>query len=395
MRPLSVIPMLSTLTLLLHLLPTTIATPLSPDQNTLELEQNALEKRCSNPCGYNNWLCCGASQACSTNSAGEAECLNGSGNGGEWQYYTTTYVVTETDKSTITSVWSSHIATGTASAGTCRVDLGEVKCGTICCDAAEECQDGECVAESSSAAASSAEATGEATPGVRGTSDGMMTVTQTSAPTITQGFIAPVGTDGAELIGAKATTNGGGLSGGAIAGIVIGTIAGVILLLLLCGCLCFKGILDGLLAALGLRKRRRRDSTYVEERHSHHSHGSRPRPQGGRTWFGAKPAAGTESEVSEKKSKWSGWGTVAIILGALALCLGLKRRKDREHDDDKTDYTYPSSYYYSDYTRSKFTSPREKTRRRNSANSLPGSDSSDRRTRDTRRSRPSRTRSRR
>lgn len=392
MRPLSVIPVLSTLILLPHLLPTTIATPLSPDQNTLEVEQNALEKRCLNPCGYYNQLCCGASQACSTNSAGQAECLNGPGSGGEWQYYTTTYVVTETDKSTITSVWSIHVATPMPSAGTCRVDLGEVRCGTMCCDAAAECQDGACVAESSSAVAS-----GEATPtpGVRGTSNGMMTVTQTSAPTITQGFIAPVGTNGADLIGAKATTNGGGLSGGAIAGIVIGTIAGVILLLLLCGCLCFKGILDGLLAALGMRKRRRRGSTYVEERHSHHSHGSRPRPQGGRTWFGARPAAGTESEVSEKKSKWSGWGTVAIILGALALCLGLKRRKDREDDDDRTDYTYPSSYYYSDYTRSKFTSPRETNQRRNSANSLIGSDSSDRRTRDTRRSQRSRTRSRR
>jgi hypothetical protein len=35
-------------------------------------------------------------------------------------------------------------------------------------------------------------------------------------------------------------------------------------------------------------------------------------------------------------SKW-GFGTIAIILGALALCLGLKRKRDREHDDDKTE----------------------------------------------------------
>lgn len=351
MRTLSAIPVLSTL-VLLHLFPVTTATPTSPDENTLEIEQNALEKRCSNPCGWEGQYCCGASQACSTNSAGQAVCLDGPSSGSYWQYYTTTYVVTETDKSTITSVWSSHIATASASAGTCRVDLGEVKCGTVCCDAAQECQDGECVAESSSAAVTGAEATGEATPGVRGTSSGMTTVTQTSAPTTTQGFIAPVGTDGAELIGAKAISNGGGLSGGAIAGIVIGTIAGVILLLLICGCLCFKSALDALLSALGLRNRRRRDTTEVEERHSHHSHGGRP----GRTWFGTRPGAGTASDVSEKKSKWSGWGTVAIILGALALCLGLKRRRDREHeDDDETSYTYPSSYYYySDYTRSKF-----------------------------------------
>lgn len=364
MRSLSAIPTLSTLILLLHFLQLVIATPLSLNESALEVEQNTLEKRkaCSNPCGYNGWLCCGSSQTCNTNSAGEAECLDGSSSGsgsGSWQYYTTTYVVTETDQSTITSVWSSHIASPT---GTCRVDLGEVKCGTTCCDAAQECQDGACVAESSSVAVTGSEATatGEASPGVRETSSGASTVTQTSAPTTTQGFIAPVGTDGADLIGVKATNNGGGLSGGAIAGIVIGTIAGVILLLLLCGCLCFKGALDALLAAMGIRKRRRRETT-VEERYSHHSHGSRPRPPG-RTWFGTRPAAaGTESSVSEKESKWSGWGTVAIILGALALCLGLKRHRDREHeDDDKTSYTYPSSYYYSDYTRSKPTIPNSK-----------------------------------
>ncbi|KAJ5305014.1 uncharacterized protein N7443_004674 [Penicillium atrosanguineum] len=352
MRFLFAVPTLSTLVLLLHFLQLAIATPLALDQAALELEQNALEKRCSNPCGYNDWLCCGASEACSTNAAGQAECSSGTATDSSWKYYTTTYVVTETDQTTITSVWSSQIATSTSSS-TCRSDLGEEVCGTICCDAAQECVDGECVAASSSAAATGAEATGTASPGVRETSSGASTVTATAAATTTQGFIAPVGTNGADLIGAKATSNNGGLSGGAIAGIVIGTIAGIILLLLLCGCLCFKGALDALLAAMGIKKRRRRE-TVVEERYSHHSHASRPRPAG-RTWFGARPAAaaGTESSVSEKKSKWSGWGTVAIVLGALALCLGLKRRRDREHeDDDKTSYTYPSSYYYySDYTR--------------------------------------------
>ena len=341
MRSLSVIPVLSTLIPLLNLVSNVGATPLS-------LEGNALEKRCSNPCGSGGWLCCSADQACSTNSANQAVCSDNSGSDSGWEYFTTTYVVTEVEASTVTSVWSSHIATAT-SAATCRADLGETTCGTTCCDAAQECQDGQCVAESSSVAVTAA-----ATPGTRETSSGATTVTQTAAATTTEAFIAPVGTDGADLIGAKATSSGGGLSGGAIAGIVIGAIAGAILLLLLCGCLCFKGALDGLLAALGLRNRRRKETTYVEERYSHHSQGSRPRPQGGRTWFGTRPAGATNSEVSEKKSKWSGWGTIAIILGALALCLGL-RRKERDHDDDKTDYTYPSSYYYySDYTRSKF-----------------------------------------
>lgn len=369
--------MISWVIVLLNLATIVFATPLS----TEEVEGSQLEQRgCSNPCGYYSQLCCNTGETCSTTDNGQAKCVSGSSGGsndGSWEYYTTTYVVTETDKSTITSVWSSraHAATGSSS-GTCRIDLGEIKCGSTCCDAAQECSDGECVAESSSAAVTATGATGEATPGVRGTSSGASTVTETSAPTTTEGFTAPVGTNGADLIGAKAAEDkGGGLSGGAIAGIVIGTIAGVILLLLLCGCLCFKSALDGLLAALGIKKRRKNETTYVEERYSHHS-GSRPRPRpsGGRTWFGAKPPATTDSELSEKKkSKWSGWGTVAIVLGALALCLGLKRRRDQDHDDDRSSYTYPSSYYYSDtYTYSG------------------SSESSDRRTRDTRRSRRSR-----
>ncbi|KAJ5138650.1 uncharacterized protein N7515_003498 [Penicillium bovifimosum] len=348
MRSPSVLPLLLTLVLLLNYSLHTTATPLGFETNALE---NQLEKRCENPCGYNGWLCCESGQTCSTNSAQEAVCVDGSGSGsgGGYQYYTTTIVVTNTDLKTITSVWSSQIpaATGT---GTCRLDLGEVKCGTTCCEAAQECVEGQCVAESSSVAVTATGTDAEATPPVRGTSNGASTVTETSAPTTTEGFTAPVGTDGADLIGAHPAHGGGGLSGGAIAGIVIGSIAGAFLLFLLCACMCFKGILDTLLAALGIGgKRRRKDTTYVEERHSHHSHSRPPPPAPARrTWFGAKPTGG-DSEVSEKKSKW-GWGTVAIILGALALCLGLKRKREREHDDDKTESSYPSSYYYySDY----------------------------------------------
>ncbi|KAJ5230666.1 hypothetical protein N7489_011374 [Penicillium chrysogenum] len=349
MRSLSVLPVLSTLALLLNYSTHAAATPLAFEANVLE--ENRLEKRCANPCGYNDWLCCETGQTCTTNSAQEAVCADGggSGSGGDYQYYTTTYVLTNTDLTTITSVWSSQIAAPT-STGTCRVDLGETKCGWNCCEAAQECVEGQCVAESSSVVVTATE-TGsgsEATPGVRGTSNGASTVTATSAPTTTEGFTAPVGTDGAALIGAKASSSGG-LSGGAIAGIVIGSIVGAFLLLLLCACVCFKGVLEGLLAALGIgKKRRKQDTTYIEERHSHHSHGSRPPPPPGRTWFGSKPAGG--SGVGEKKeSKW-GFGTIAIILGALALCLGLKRKRDREHDDDKTESSYPSSYYYySDY----------------------------------------------
>lgn len=342
MRSASIISVLSTPLLLLNLAGNAIASPLV-----------LAERTCANPCGWGGEYCCSANEACTT-SDGKALCVNGgsgSGSGGGWQYYTTTWTATETDTTTVVSVWSSSAAgttpaptgSGSGSSGTCQWGLGETTCGTTCCSAAQECVDGECVGESSSAAI-----TGEPTPGVRPTSSGASTVTQTSAPTTTEGFIAPVGTDGADLIGAKATSSGGGLSGGAIAGIVIGTIAGVILLLLLCACLCFKEALDGILAALGIGKKRRRKETTTYEHYSHHSGGSRPRPQG-RTWFGTKPA---NSDVSEKKSSGKGWAYAAVVFGALALCLGLRRRKE-EHDDSSTSYTYPSSYYYySEYGKS-------------------------------------------
>ncbi|KAJ5929442.1 hypothetical protein N7454_006392 [Penicillium verhagenii] len=337
MRSSVLISTLSSLSLLLNYVPTTIATPLATSLPALSLsalqilEGNALGKRCDNPCGADNWLCCGSGETCYTNSLTQAACSTAST---EWDYYTTTYVVTEEDTSTITSVWSSQVTTAASATTTasCSADLGESTCGTTCCDAASECVDGQCVAESSSAAV-----TGTATPAARETSSGESTATATAAATTTEVFIAPVSTDGSDLIGAKATSNGGGLSGGAIAGIVIGTIAGE--------------ALYGLLAALGMGKRRRKQETIIDERYSHHSQGSRPRPQGGRTWFGSRPAAVT-SELSEKKeSSWSSWGTVAVILGALALCLGLKRHKDRD-DDNRTENSYPSSYYYySEYTR--------------------------------------------
>ncbi|KAJ5217331.1 hypothetical protein N7468_010339 [Penicillium chermesinum] len=340
MRSSTVFSVLSTPFLLLNLAGNAIASPLIAAERS----------QCSNPCGWGNEYCCAANEACTT-SDGKALCVAGGGSGGGgWEYFTTTWTATETETTTIVSVWSSSapaITPAPTGSGTCQVTLGWTVCGSSCCDKTQECIDGQCVDESSSAAV-----TGEPTPGIRPTSSGASTVTQTSAPTTTEGFIAPVGTDGADLIGAKATSSGGGLSGGAIAGIVIGTIAGVILLLLLCACLCFKEALDGILAALGIGKRRRKETTTYEH-YSHHSSGTRPRPQG-RTWFGARQS---DSEVSEKKSSGKGWAYVAIVLGALALCLGLRRRRE-EHDDGSTSYTYPSSYYYySEYSKSKVPGP--------------------------------------
>lgn len=319
------------------------------------LEDSQIEKRCANPCGYNGWLCCGASQTCSTNNAGEAVCLDGGGGGGggEWKYYTTTYATTETDVTTITSVWSSQVP-GATPTDSCKPMYGETPCGGDCCDASSVCVNGQCVVGSSSAAGGGGPATqtvtqtgtdeteapsptATATPPVRGTSNGFSTVTETGAPTTTQGFIAPVGTDGSTMVGVSASGGGGGLSGGAIAGIVIGVIAGIFLLFLFCACLCCRGVIDCLLAALGCGHRRKHS-----DRHSSHSdqHGG---------WFGTRPPRHEGSE--NKKSGMGFWAKIAIVVGAIALCLGLKRRRDRDDDDEKSDYTYPSSYYYypSDY----------------------------------------------
>ncbi|RAO65530.1 uncharacterized protein BHQ10_001542 [Talaromyces amestolkiae] len=239
----------------------------------------ALEQRdCSNPCGYYSQLCCTSSQKCITNSLGQAECSNSDSNSGSgsWQYYTTTY--TQTDLSTVTSVYSSYVTTAPSSTTTCATSLGQSTCGTTCCSASETCDNGVCVAGVSSEES----ATGTATPATRPTSSGAETVTATQSATTTVGFIAPVSTNGTTVI--SEAHQGGGLSGGAIAGIVIGVVAGVFLLILLCACLCIRGMLDGLLALLGLRPRRRTETTYVEERISHHSHGGEAPPPR-RTWF--------------------------------------------------------------------------------------------------------------
>lgn len=306
----------------------------SSNETEVEDDYNNLEKRCANPCGYGGWLCCSSGQTCGTTSDGQAICLDGAQPQqptSQWQFYTTTYVTTETDVMTITSTWSSLLSAATA---TCRASIGETVCGERCCEAAFECVDGQCVQGSSSAV--------YPTPPVRGTSSGLSIVTETAAVTTTQAFVAPVGTDGATLTGAQASSNNGGLSGGAIAGIIIGVIAGILLLALLLIC-------------MRRRARRRTDTTYVEEHYSHHSQGGggaaaaaaaggrRP----GRTWFGTRP-----SRPDDGGGRSSGLGslaTIGVVLGAIALCLGLRRREQSEKSD-YTSHTGSSSYYYpSDY----------------------------------------------
>lgn len=316
------------------------STPVPLDESPAE---HSLEERgCSNPCGYYGQLCCTSSQTCSTNSLGQAECVDGPGaaSSGSWQYYTTTF--TQTDLATVTSVYSSYITAPPSTTATCAVSLGESICGTSCCSAEESCDNGVCVAGTSSDEA----ATGTALPPTRPTSSGAETITATASATTTVGFIAPVATNGSTVV-TGASGGHSGLSGGAIAGIVIGVIAGVFLLILLCACCCIRGAVDGLLALLGLKPRKRKETTYVEEHVSHHSHGTAPAPAR-RTWFGTRPS---RPQNEEKKSGMGTLAWIAVIAGAVALCLGLRRRHKEE--EEKSEYSYgpgSSYYYYSDYT---------------------------------------------
>jgi hypothetical protein len=281
----------------------------------LEYDGVLLNRACATACGSQ---CCNSGSTCGVNSAGQPTCLETAS--GTWQYYTFTY--TQTDFVTGISTSSSYITPTPTATSACQASLGETQCGGQCCGAAETCEDQRCVAGGSSAAV--------ATPPLRQTSSGVSTVTQTGTPTT--GFIAPIDSSGATVIAQASTTSG--LSGGAIAGIVIGVLAGVVLLLILCAWCCVRGALDGLLALLGLGRRRRQETTYIEERRSRRTGGAQA---GRRTWFGTRHSA----EGSEKGSSGLGfWATLALILGAISLCLGLRRRDD---GDEKTEYTY--EYY--------------------------------------------------
>lgn len=179
---------------------------------------------------------------------------------------------------------------------------------------------------------------------VRPTSNTVQTVTSTGSATTTVPFQSASPTVGGATAGMTATTANNGLSPGAIAGIVIGVLLGILLLLLICAFCCFKGLLDSVMAFLGVGpKKRRTEETYIEERHSHHHSGG---GGGGRAWFGANRPARIDRPKKDSGGL-GGAGAVAAGLGALAVVLGLKRKRDRK---DKESYGTRSSYSYSDYT---------------------------------------------
>ena len=367
------------LSLLFVILSTTHTSSARPqnarDQELFESQYRYLDKLdkrgCSGTvCGWSGQLCCTGGQTCSTNSAGQAECVAGSAaaaqpqNGnGQWQYFVTTYV--ESELTTVTSTYSSVLAGASAPAvagSSCDSSMNESPCGTICCAVGQYCAfAGQCAASNGQGGSSSYFASitttaesSTATEFIRPTSNAATTVTSTGSATTTVPFQTPsASASGAgSAAGMTSTTSNNGLSGGAIAGIVIGVLAGIILLLLFCFLCCFKGLLDGILSLLGIRGRKRRETTYIEERRSHHHSGGSGAAGGGRRWFGAGP-----SRVDRPRKQSSGIGGftwVAGLLAALAICLGLQRKRTEKREKSQysgSSYSYTDSY---DTSASKF-----------------------------------------
>jgi hypothetical protein len=311
-------------------------------------DQQDIQKRCANPCGYYGQLCCESTEYCYTDSNDEAQCglkQAVTTSAGNWVYYTTTYV--ETDLQTITTVYSSFAPAQTiaTTAISCLYSQGESSCGTCCCLQGQYCAaSGVCMPDYSGGSSGYYSSlitittllTQSATAPARVT--GVITITSTGVATATQPFQPPVS---GVIQGPQSISSGHGLSGGAIAGIVIGVIVGIIILLLCCACFCFKEIFDGFLALFGLGKRRttREERITIEERRSRR--GDR------RTWFGTRPSRPSRSD----DAKGGGWGLAGLVtfLGGLALFLRLKRGPDRKVE--KTSVS-EYSYYDSEYTTS-------------------------------------------
>ncbi|KAL8800038.1 MAG: hypothetical protein Q9200_007370, partial [Gallowayella weberi] len=313
------------------------STHAKPYVRRLQLDNHsALEERtCANPCGSESQYCCTASQTCVTSGWPPiAQCVAGSsppsqpqqlqaGGNGQYQLITTTW--TETDLILRTSTYSVPLAVATpttqqqtfATPLSCDMSRGEVACGSLCCAMGQYCQvPGQCAASAGGAGGDvSSFYYSSVTAGapLRPTSNTIQTVTATGSATTTVPFQSAAPTQGGATAGMSATTTNNGLSGGAIAGIVIGVLLGIALLLIICAACCFKGLLDSILAFFGLGpRRRRREETTPQVR---------------------------------KDSGLGGLGAVAGGLTALAVLLGLKRRRDRREKDS---YGTRSSYSYTD-----------------------------------------------
>jgi hypothetical protein len=309
-----------------------------------------MPRQCNQYCGYQNMYCCEQGSVCYT-SNGIAGCSAAAGGGYAW--YTTTWTLTQT----FTKTYNSFIpaATAPAGGGPCvpPEGSGQIACGKICCASWQYCAyDGQCMANIPGPivpAPTSAVVTG-----------GETVTTPFSAPyRVTSGTVTASST-GTAAAGAATTTGavspGGsssGLSGGAIAGIVVGTIAGVALLLLICACCVVRGLWHGLLAILGLGKKKKTE-TIEEERYARRSSAHSHRDNHG-SWYGGRPST-VSGRKEKEKSKGAGLLGLGAALGTLALLLGLKRDKKKKSAPSRARSNVSSSYWSDSYTA---TSPSE------------------------------------
>lgn len=302
-----------------------------------------MPRQCADYCGTDNQYCCDQGTECYT-SNGIAGC-SAAGDGG-YQWYTTTWTLTQT----FTKTYNSFIpaATGPAGGGKCvpPAGSGQIACGNICCASWQYCAyDGQCMANVPGPKPTGDDGGGVLVPTTI-TTGGRTITTQFSAPyRVTSGTITSTNTAvGSETSGAvNPGDTSGGLSGGAIAGIVVGTIAGVALLLLICACCVVRGLWHGLLALLGIGKKKSEDGSddgrYGHRHSGRDNHGS---------WYGGRPSSAGARK--EKSSKGKGLLGLGAALGTLALLLGLRRDKKKKAGTVKTRSDVASSYWSDSYT---------------------------------------------
>lgn len=306
-----------------------------------------MERGCATYCGYQNQYCCNAGEVCTTSNDIAGCSVGAGGGGGGYAWYTTTW----TETATYTKTYSSYLPAQTTATGKCipPEGSGQIACGSICCASWQYCaKEGQCMANGA--------------PGEGGGAGGgwIPTTITTGGTTITTQFSAPYrvtsGTATDTAIEATATstegvapggTAGSSLSGGAIAGIVVGTLAGVALLLLLCACCVVRGLWHGVMAVLGLGKKKKSETIIEEERYTRRGSGHSRRDTHS-SWYGGASRPSGAGARKEKKSDGKGLLGLGAALGTLWLLLGLKRDKKKKPAKTRSDVS--SSYWSDSYT---------------------------------------------